>query len=391
MALRELRANLLRTSLTALGMIIGVAAVVTVVTVMQGVSNQVMDDISAMTRNLVIVTPKREPGQQRQIPFKLDDANAIEREIAGINVVAPLASAGLVFSANGHEHETEVDGTTNAYLTIRNWNLALGRRFTEPEIRNGSSVCILGQMLRKELFGTQNPLGAVVRSGTFSCRVIGVLVVSGHSLVTSDADDTILMPIGTYHRRLAGNTNVQSIAVSAATAGLIPRVIKDIEILMRQRRGMTEGRPDNFRVLDIREDMKMLNSLALKLSLAVAGVAAISLVVGGIGIMNVMLVAVTERTREIGIRLAVGALERDVLLQFLVEAVALSLAGGLVGVLLGLAAAASIAGAIGVPITISLEVLALGFGVPAAIGIAFGFFPALRASRLDPIEALRFE
>ncbi|MEQ1754102.1 MAG: ABC transporter permease [Micropepsaceae bacterium] len=391
MAFRELRANLLRTSLTCLGMIIGVAAVITVVAVMQGVSAQVMGDLSSMARNLIVIVPKREPGQDRRIQFKISDADAIRQEIAGAQIVAPIAENARMFSANGHEHETEVDGSTNALFEIRNWQMALGRRFTNTEINNASTVCVLGQMVRKELFGLQNPVGAIIRSGTFSCRVVGVMAVSAHSFITSDVDDVVIMPILTYQRRLSGNSDVNLINVMTPTTGQISGAISDITRLLRERRGITPERKDNFRVVDIRDEVKTLDSVGYKLSLAVGGVAAISLVVGGIGIMNVMLVAVTERTREIGIRMAVGAEQNDVLLQFLVEAVVLSLAGGIAGALLGFGGAAAIGSALNVPVYISAEILALGLGVPVMIGVLFGFFPALRASRLDPIDALRFE
>ena len=342
MALRELRANLLRTGLTMLGIVIGVASVVTVLTVMQGVSNQVLSDVSAMSKNLVVLFPSREPGERRTVPFKLADGTAIEREVQGILHLAPIAGDSLMFSANGREHQTEVTGTTAAYLAIRNWKLKSGRLFTHIEEKSGANVCVLGDALRKELFGWQNPVGATVRSGTFHCRVIGVLAVQGTSMITSDVDDVIVMPISTYHRRLSGNTRVHMVWIAAASANQISGVITDIKTLMRLRRGVAEGKPDNFKVEDIREQMKSVESIALQLALAVSGVAAISLVVGGIGIMNVMLVSVTERTREIGIRLAVGAFQSDVLLQFLIEAVVLALAGGLVGAALGIAAAAAI-------------------------------------------------
>ena len=304
-----------------------------------------------------------------------------------------MAAAGILTSRGGL--------VSHAAVVARGWGKpavvgadaikVLGRQFTNTELNNASTVCVLGQMVRKELFGLQNPVGAIVRSGTFSCRVVGVMTASAHSFITSDVDDVVIMPILTYQRRLSGNSDVNLINVMTPTTGQISGAISDITRLLRERRGITPERQDNFRVVDIRDEVKTLDSVSYKLSLAVGGVAAISLVVGGIGIMNVMLVAVTERTREIGIRMAVGAEQKDVLLQFLVEAVVLSLAGGVAGALLGFGGAAAIGSAINVPVYISAEILALGLGVPTMIGVLFGFFPALRASRLDPIEALRFE
>ena len=391
MALRELRANLLRTSLTALGMIIGVAAVIVVVSVMQGVSRQVMEDVQALARNMVIVQPRREPGQDRRVPLRLGDVEAIRNAVNGIAGVAPQSTDYLTVSANGRDYRTEVSGVTLDMFPIRNWKIGEGRSFTRAEINAGSTLCLLGDTPRKELFPNQSPVGATLRSGTFSCEIIGTIARTANSFVASDADDMIVMPLNAFQRRLDGNTNVDAIFVTAQSERQITPVIESITLLMRERRGITGDRKDNFRVQDIREQVKSLQSIGFQLGLTVAGVAAISLVVGGIGIMNVMLVAVTERTREIGIRLAVGAQQSDVLLQFLIEAVVLSLVGGLTGATLGFLGALVIGGAIGVPIGVTLEVVALGFGVPALIGIAFGFFPALRASRLDPIEALRYE
>jgi putative ABC transport system permease protein len=392
MALRELRANLLRTGLTTLGIVIGVASVVIVVTITQGVRDQVLADISSMGRNIIMIEARVQRGMfSFARPFKLADVEAIKREVTGLDGVAPLAGNQFKFTFGGRDYETGIFATTNAYFGVRNWQIAIGRGFTEAEVRSGAPVCILGETPRRELFGQQNPFGAIVRSGTFSCRVVGVLKAKGHSVVSNDIDDGIMMPISTYHRRLAGNTNVRTIWASAANGHDIDRVMKAITDLLRERRGLREDEKLNFRVNDAREVTSMVSSTMALMTMGIGGIAAISLLVGGIGIMNVMLVAVTERTREIGIRLAVGARGRDVLMQFLIEAVVLAGLGGIAGALLGFAAAAAIAGAIGVPFSVQGEVVMLAFGFSAAIGIAFGFFPALRAARLDPIDALRWE
>jgi putative ABC transport system permease protein len=391
MALRELRANLLRTSLTALGMIIGVAAVVVVVSVMQGVSRQVLADVESVARNMIIVQPRREPGQDRRIPLRPEDVDAIRASIAGLAAVAPQTSDYLMVSAGGRELQTEVSGVTLDMFPIRNWKIGQGRSFTRAEVNAGSTVCLLGDTPRKELFGTRNPLGETLRSGAFNCEIIGTIARSANSAIASDADDMVVMPLQAFQRRLEGAANIDAIFVTAQSKGQITPAVDAITRLMRERRGITGDRKDNFRVQDIREQVKTLQSIGARMAMTVAGVAAISLVVGGIGVMNVMLVTVTERTREIGIRLAIGAQQSDVLLQFLAEAVVLSLAGGLTGALIGFLGAMAIGDAIGVPVTVTAEVLALGFGVPTLIGIGFGFFPALRAARLDPIVALRHE
>lgn len=391
MALRELFANPLRTALTTLGIVIGVSAVVAVVTVMQSVSRQVMDDVSTMGQNIVLVHPKRDKRDGRTLPLEVGDAVAIARDVRGVTAAAPVAVREFSFSANGHEVQVATFGTTNAYLAIRTWGLAKGRLFYASEEAGGGAFCMLGDTTRQDLFGAQNPIGAVIRSGRFTCRVIAVLAKKGNSTFTAEIDEAILMPVATYHRRLAGNTDVDMLFVSALNGIAPQRVADGISKLMRERRQVLDSAFDNFRVTDVREAAKSAESIATKLAFAVAGLAAISLVVGGIGIMNIMLVSVTERTREIGIRLAVGARSPDILMQFLIEAVTLSVLGGIAGIALGLAVSGGLAALVGVPFRVNTEVLAFGFAVPALIGVTFGFFPALRASRLDPIDALRYE
>jgi putative ABC transport system permease protein len=323
--------------------------------------------------------------------FKLADAQAIQAQVNGIEAVAPSIGRAVTLVRMARNWSTSVTGTTNAFFPTGNWSLAEGRYFTEPEERAGKSVCVIGETVRRELFGNQSPVGGEIRIKQFSCEVIGLLAPKGQSSFGADQDDAVIMPLRTVQRRLTGNQDVNTIRVSVRDGVSIERTMATIRELMRERRKISENEEDNFSVLDTRQIAEALSSTTRVMTMLLGAVAAVSLLVGGIGIMNVMLVAVTERTREIGIRLAVGAQQSDVLLQFLVEAVVLSLVGGITGATLGFLGAMAIGGAIGVPIFVTFEVVALGFGVPTLIGIAFGFFPALRASRLDPIEALRYE
>ena len=394
LAWRELRANLLRSLLTTLGIIVGVAAVVTVVTLGQGLTLKVTADIASMGRNLLFVlpfTPQRAGPATPQAPFKMDDVEAIEREVQGVAAVAPAAVKQTQAVYGSNNWQVGVTGTTNGYFVVREWGVSQGRVFTDSEERGGRAVCILGETPRKELFGHQTPLGASIRLGATSCEVIGVLAGKGQSTMGQDQDDTILMPILAVQRRMTGNDNVQQILVSAATAGQVKPVQEAIAVLLRERRRIRPGEQDNFLTRDLQSISSLVTSTSQLLTAGLSAVAAISLLVGGIGIMNIMLVSVTERTREIGIRLAIGALERDVLMQFLIEAVVLSCVGGLIGAAIGLAGSAAIAYWIGVPFVLSPWVVVVAFGFSAAVGIIFGFFPARRAAGLDPIEALRYE
>jgi len=394
LAWRELRANFLRSILTTLGIIVGVAAVVIVVTLGQGLTIKVTSDIAAMGRNLLIVLPfvqQRAGPATPQTPFKLDDAEAIKREVPGVAAVAPTAVKQVTAVYGSNNWQVGVTGTTNDFFVVREWPIAQGRIFSESELRGGRTVCVLGQTTKKELFGNQTPIGATIRVSSTACEVIGLLSAKGQSTFGSDQDDTILMPIATVQRRLTGTDDVQQIFISAISAPQVKPVQASILSLMRERRRIRAGEQDNFLIRDIQSISTLVQSTTALLTAGLSAVAAISLLVGGIGIMNIMLVSVTERTREIGIRLAIGALERDVLLQFLIEAVLLSCVGGLIGAALGLAASAAIAYAIGVPFVFSPWVVVVSFFFSAAVGIVFGFFPARRAAGLDPIEALRYE
>ena len=394
LAWREIRANLMRSVLTTLGIIVGVAAVVMVVTLGAGLTQQITSDIGSLGRNLLFVftgVQQRSGPPVQSAPFKMADVLAIKREISGVGDVSPEVSrSGTAFYA-GKKWDTQITGVMNGYFTVRDAPVVVGRKFSAGELASGRAACIIGQTPRKELFGRQNPIGATIRVLTFSCEVIGVLKAKGQSTFGQDQDDLVLLPLNTVQRRITGNTDIRNVAISAKTPELVQRVQRDLTALLRDRRNIREGEDDNFTIRDVQSITALVSSTTALLTAGLGGVAAISLLVGGIGIMNIMLVSVTERTREIGIRLAIGAMERDVLLQFLIEAVLLSCLGGLIGAVIGLGGSYLATIPLGVPFVLSPWVVVVSFGFSAAIGVIFGFFPARRAARLDPIEALRYE
>ncbi len=395
LALRAIRRNLMRSFLTILGIVIGVSAVITMVTLGNGATRVVSDQIASLGSNLVMVRPGQRLGPGRDSAgaprFKANDAEAIQTQISGLSAVAPAAnrSVTVVYAANNWS--TTVTGSTDAYFTVGNWRLTDGRVFTESEQRAGKAVCVIGETVRKQLFGPQPALGNELRVNNFSCEVIGVLASKGQSAMGMDQDDTIVMPLRTLQRRLTGNQDVSNLLVSVGDSASTDRVMADLRSLLRERRKIATHEDDNFSILDTRQIAETMTGTTKVMTTLLGAVAAVSLLVGGIGIMNIMLVSVTERTREIGIRLAIGALEREVLLQFLVEAVALSALGGLVGIALATLASVGLAKVMQVPFLFDPSINLLAFLFSAAIGVIFGYFPARRAARLDPIEALRHE
>ncbi|MBU0946553.1 MAG: ABC transporter permease [Proteobacteria bacterium] len=394
LALREIRRNVLRSFLTILGIVIGVSAVIVMVTIGGGATAQVTDQIASLGSNLLMIRVGQHmgPGQSSTAPsFDLDDAHALYREIPAITAVAPSSSQKVTAVYGNANWSTTTTGVDNGFFSVRNWTVQSGRQFLDSELRSGKAVCVVGATVVKELFGQQDPMDAKIRLGNFSCQVIGVLEAKGQSTFGSDQDDLVLVPLRTFQRRISGNQDISLIQVSVAEGRSTDKAKSDIEFLLRERRHISGSENDNFQVRDMKEITKMLTGTTQILTTLLGAVAAVSLLVGGIGIMNIMLVSVTERTREIGIRLAIGALEREVLLQFLVEAVVLSSFGGLIGILFALAASIGLASLLKIPFIFNPGIMVIAFLFSAAVGVIFGFFPARKAARLNPIDALRHE
>ena len=395
LALREIRRNLLRSFLTVLGIVIGVSAVITMVTLGNGATQAVQDQISGLGSTLLQVRPGQRLGPGAGMAgapaFRESDAEAIAQQLGGIKAVAPEVRSGVTVVANGRNWSTSVMGSTNAWFTTGNWRIAEGRAFTEAELQAGAAVCLIGATVRRELFGTQSPIGAGLRVKQFSCEVIGTLGPKGQGAMGNDQDDLVLLPLHTMQRRVVGHLRINTLLVSMNDDSDAARVKASLTQLLRERRKLADADDDNFNVLDTKQIADTLSGTTQVMTTLLGAVAAVSLLVGGIGIMNIMLVSVTERTREIGLRLAIGALEREVLLQFLIEAVVLASLGGIIGIALATGASVVLARLMAVPYLFDPTVNLLSFLFSAGIGIVFGYFPARRAARLDPIDALRHE
>ncbi len=393
LALRSIRRNLMRSFLTILGIVIGVSAVITMVTVGNGATLAIQNQIAGLGTNLLQVRPGQRMmgGGGGAPPFKEADAQALATQVSGITAVAAEARSGATIILDGRNWSSSVIGSTADWLFTGNWKVADGREFTIEEQVAGAAVCLIGETVRRELFGSQTAVGATIRVKQIACEVIGVLGAKGQGAFGNDQDDLVFMPLHTLQRRITGNTRVNTLLVSMQDGADPERVKAGITELLRERRKLAESDEDNFNVLDTKQLGEAFSSTTKVMTMLLGAVAAVSLLVGGIGIMNIMLVSVTERTREIGLRLAIGALEGEVLLQFLIEAVVLAAIGGLIGVALALAASIGLARVMDVPFVFSPPVNLLAFVFSAGIGVLFGYFPARRAARLDPIEALRHE
>ena len=394
LALRSIRRHLLRSFLTILGIVIGVGAVVTMVTLGKATTAAVQASISALGTNVLQIRPGqgfgRGGGGPRPPDFKPEDVTAIANQVAGVTAVAPQASATATAIYEGANWSTTINGTTSAFLTVQPWPLAAGRYWTPAEEEAGKAVCLIGNTVRQNLFRTDDPVGKRMRLGNITCDVIGVLSTRGQGGF-GDQDDVVVMPIKAVQRRFTGTQDIRLMLVGvnqAYSTGTVQAAITD---LLRERRHITGGKDDDFNIFDTKQISDTLTSTTTMLTRIVAAVAAISLVVGGIGIMNIMLVSVTERTREIGIRLAIGAVANEVLMQFLVEAVALSCLGGLIGLALAQLVILALVPLMQVPWTFDPQINLIAFAISAVIGVVFGYFPARRAAAMNPIDALRHE
>jgi putative ABC transport system permease protein len=395
LAVREIRRHLLRSFLTILGIVIGVGAVVTMVTLGNGATAAVQQQISGLGANILQIRPGqgfgRGGGGPQSPDFDLADVEAIERQIAGVRAVAPQAQSSGVAIHNAANWSTTINGTTSSFFTAQQWQLSGGRIFTGAEEQAGKAVCIIGSTVQQNLFSGEEAVGERFRIKDVSCEVIGTLTARGQGGGGADQDDVVIMPIKAVQRRFLGNRNIRNIMVAVDDQYETATVQASIQQLLRERRNITGAKQDDFNIFDTAQISEALSGTTRILTTVMGAVAAVSLLVGGIGIMNIMLVSVTERTREIGIRLAIGAVAREVLLQFLVEAVVLSCLGGIIGLLLALVATIIFAPIIQVPFLFDPQINLIAFGFSALIGVVFGYFPARRAASLNPIDALRHE
>jgi putative ABC transport system permease protein len=395
LAFRSIRRHMLRSFLTTLGIVIGVAAVVAMVTLGQATTQAVQKQIASLGTNILQIRPGqgfgRGGGGPQPSSFKEEDVKAVREQIAGVNAVAAQASSSVTVVYEGANWSTSVDGTTDEFFSIQPWPLVEGRIFEPAEELAGKSVCIIGNTVKQNLFSSNSPLGRRIRVNGISCVVIGLLAKRGQAGFGGDQDDVVIMPIKTVQRRLTGNQSVREIFVGVDQKYDSPSVQAAIARLLRERRNITVGKQDDFNIFDTAQISATLTGTTTLLTRIVAAVAAISLVVGGIGIMNIMLVSVTERTREIGIRLAIGALANEVLTQFLIEAIVLSCLGGILGIVVGQLLIAALAPLMQVPFIFVPQINVIAFVIAAAIGVIFGYFPARRAAGLNPIDALRYE
>ena len=395
-AIKEIKRNILRSFLTILGIVIGVASVIAMVMIGDGTTANVQQSISKLGTNMLTLRvgqerrgPPREDNSAK--PFTQDDINAIKNELQNIKAVAAENSSRMNIVYGNKSSSASVIGTNNDYFIIKDWETTEGRIFDENELNNGKSSCIVGTSVVKQLFADENPVGMNIRLKNLSCNIIGVLKSKGAAAFGNDQDEIIIVPLKMFQQKIKGDKDVSSILISITDGDLINNAKTEITSLMQERRGLKVDEPDNFHIRDMQETLSAMTSTTKMLTYLLGSIAGISLLVGGIGIMNIMLVSVTERTREIGTRLAIGAMENEVLLQFLVEAIVLSTLGGIIGIILGLGIGSLSVNMMDLPFILNKQIILISFIFSTLIGVFFGYFPARKAARLNPIDALRYE
>ncbi len=396
-AVRALRRNTLRTLLTMLGIIIGVAAVIATVSIGNGAKSQVEAQIASLGQNVILIMS----GNVSRGGFRMgfgsagtltrDDYDAMRREIPALNGLSPEVNAFAQVAAGNQNNYVQIKGVGAEYLTVRSWDLTFGQNFSEQDVRTANKVALIGKTTANTLFGDADPVGQIIRIKSAPFTIVGALASKGSSMMGSDQDDVVLVPYTSAMKRLTGATTFRSIYAQVADARSLAAAYSQITDLLHQRHRIGEGRDDDFFIQTQQEIADRVTAVSSTMTVLLGSVAGVSLLVGGIGIMNIMLVSVTERTREIGVRLAVGARGRDILLQFLIEAVTLSVVGGTLGILSGIVGSRVISAKLSWPTLISADSIVVAFVVSAVIGIFFGFYPAHKAAELDPIDALRYE
>ncbi len=395
-AIKEIKRNILRSFLTILGIVIGVASVIAMVMIGDGTTANVQQSISKLGTNMLTLRvgqerrgPPREDNSAK--PFTEDDISAIKNELQNIKAVAAENSTKMNIVLGNKSTSSSVIGTNNDYFIIKDWEVTEGRTFEDSELNSGKPSCIIGTTIVKQLFAETNPVGMNVRLKNLTCNVIGVLKSKGASAFGNDQDEIVIVPLKMYQQKIKGDKDVSSILISITDGKLIDNAKIEITSLMQERRGLRVEEPDNFHIRDMQETLATMTSTTKMLTYLLGSIAAISLLVGGIGIMNIMLVSVTERTREIGTRLAIGAMENEVLLQFLVESIVLSTLGGIIGIFLGATIGYISVNMMDLPFILNSQIILISFLFSTLIGVFFGYFPARKAARLNPIEALRYE